>query len=137
MLISNRDKVLGRKSNKLMGSAGRPPSDTSTRNGPSEEVKFELRFELQEGARHRLRGANAKTLRQVLGAPSAPWRPVRAREDQCEQQESKETGRRAGRGQFLKDLVGEAKVKSLDFILSALRSQGNTFSQGNYVIWLL
>lgn len=132
MLISNRDKVLGRKSNKLMGSPGRPPSDTSTRNGPPEVVKSELRFELQEGDRHRMRGA--KTLRQVLGAP---WRPVRAREDQCEQQESKETGRRAGRGQVLKDLIGEAKVKSLDFILSALRSQGNTFGQGNYVIWLL
>lgn len=43
-------------------------------------------------------------------------------------------GRRAGRG--LRGLE-EAKVKSLDFILSALRSQWNIFRQGNYVIWLL
>lgn len=55
-----------------MGSGGRPPSDIRTRNGLSEEVKFQLRLELQEGARHRMRGANAKILRRVLGAGGRP-----------------------------------------------------------------
>lgn len=84
-----------------MGSGGRPPSDIRTRNGPSEEVKFELRLELQEGTRHRMRGANAKILRRVLGAAGRP-----AQEGQRKLQESRETGGRAGRGQVLKDLGG-------------------------------
>lgn len=121
-----------------MGSAGRPPSDISTRNGPSKEVKFELRFELQEGARHRMQGANAKTLRRVPGAARRPMlQRTSVSRRKARRQGEGQAGARSCRGQVLQDLVGEAKVKSLDFILSALRSQGSTFSQGNSVIWLL
>lgn len=84
-----------------MGSGGRPPSDIRTRNGLSEEVKLQLRLELQEGARHRMRGANAKILRRVLGAAGRP-----AQEEPRKLQESRETGGRAVRGQVLKDLRG-------------------------------